>query len=292
MVKNVSKNSKIKSLKQRYNNEFDFISNLLNVANIPSQQSDSSETEDDEEDSKIKNEIIRLKNTERAKSLEELHKRLTALREQKYTYRGKKLKNKLQSKLKRKKKIHENKTKRNASYKNNEDVVSLKNKREDVKLSKPIFNAEGNLVFSKFDFLGETTTVTDKKILTNDARSNKKHILEKLQKNQNLIKKLEETGNTEKAERIKEEIAWKNMFIKTEGLKIKDDCQLLKKSLAKKQAKKKSSEKKWKQRVKTIEKQKLEKQKKRTENVNKRLQEKKKKKFKKAIKKGRYVPNI
>lgn len=42
MVKNVSKNSKIKSLKQRYNNEFDFISNLLNVANIPSQQSDSS----------------------------------------------------------------------------------------------------------------------------------------------------------------------------------------------------------------------------------------------------------
>lgn len=160
----------------------------------------------------------------------------------------------------------------------------------DKKLPKPVFNGNGNLVFSKFDFLGETSTVTDKELLAKEDTRNKKQILEKFEKKKNFIKKLEETGEVEKASQIKEETTWKNVFRKAEGLKVKDDPVLLKKSLTKKDNKKKASQKKWKERVKTVEKQKVEKQKKRTENISKRIQEKKKKKLKKAAKKGRHIP--
>lgn len=211
--------------------------------------------------------------------------------ELKYTYKGKKLKNKLQSKLKRKKKIYENKNKRNVSVKENTSTTNSKcDTADSVKVAKPVFNSEGNLVFSKFDFLGETSTINDKKTLTKDVGS-KKSVLSKLEKNQQLIKRLEKRGDGEKATRVKEDIAWKNMLRKAEGVKVKDDPALLKKSLAKKQSQKKRSKEKWDERIKTVEKQKSDKQKKRTENIQKRAQEKKKKKFKKATKKGRYIPN-
>ncbi len=161
----------------------------------------------------------------------------------------------------------------------------------DVKLPKPVFNSEGNMVFSKFDFLSETSSVTDKNRSFKD-KSNSKKLLEKFEKSQNFIKKLEESGDTEKAHKVKEETTWKNMFRKAEGLKVKDDPVLVKKSLTKKRSQKKQSEKKWKERIRTVEKKKVEKQKKRTEHINKRLQERKKNRLKKVSKKGRFISNL
>lgn len=214
-----------------------------------------------------------------------LHLLITVL-EQKYTYKGKKLKNKLQSKLKRKQKVHEKKTERYTSNVRKEDSVSSETKPIAEEPPKPVYT-----VFSKLDFLGETTTIADKAIMKKET-TNKKQLLEKLEKNKTFVKRLEESGNIEKANKIKEEAMWSNVLKKAEGIKVKDDPALLKKSLMKKQAKKKVSEKKWKTRIKGVEKQKLERQKKRKENIDKRLQERKKKKFKKAIKKGRYIPNL
>lgn len=194
--------------------------------------------------------------------------------------------------MKRKKKIYENKVKRNILNKERtRNDSETENKKTDIKPPKPIFNSEGNLVFSKFDFLGETSTITGKEPAKKET-SNKKQILEKLEKQKTLIQKLEEKGDTEKAAQIKEETAWNNVLKKAEGVKIKDDPLLLKKSIAKKKAQKKVSEKKWKERIQHVEKQKDDKQKKRTENLMKRKQETKKKKMKKAIKKGRFVPKV
>lgn len=216
--------------------------------------------------------------------------RYYAFPDQKYTYKGKKLKNKLQNKLKRKKKVF----KKHAAAKGVsklETKHSLANDAKiDVKLPKPVFNSEGNLVFSKFDFLGETSSVTDKRNTFDKETGNKKQLLEKLEKKQSYLKRLEEKGEKEKAGRIKEETAWNNMLKKAEGLKVKDDPTLLKKTLAKKVSKKKSSEKKWKERTEQLEKQKESRQKKRRENIIKHNKEKKERKIKKAGKKGRYIP--
>lgn len=148
------------------------------------------------------------------------------------------------------------------------------------------------MVFSKFDFLGETSTVADKETLRKTDTRSKKQLLEKFAKKKNLIRRLEESGDVGKANKIKEESAWQNAFRKVEGEKVKDDPHLLKKSLAKKESKKKASQKKWKDRVRAAEKQKVERQKKRAENISKRIQEKKKTKLKKATKKGRHIPNL
>lgn len=211
--------------------------------------------------------------------------------EQKYTFKGKKLKNRLRSKLKKKKKVFENKMKRNST---SEEETNLKtetaNKSHDVKPPKPIFNSEGNVVFSKFDFLGATSNSNNDEAFSKQNR-NKKLILENLEKERSYIKKLEESGEIEKASEVKEGKVWNNVLKKAEGVKIKDDTLLLKKSLAKKKAKKRCSENKWKERIANVEKQKEERQKKRSENLMKRKREMKKKKIKKAAKKGRVIPN-
>lgn len=59
-----------------------------------------------------------------------------------------------------------------------------------------------------------------------------KKILDNLKEQEHKIKHLEETGN-EKAKELKEKIAWKSVLQKAEGQKVKDDPNLLKKSIKK-----------------------------------------------------------
>ncbi|XP_065223278.1 surfeit locus protein 6 homolog [Planococcus citri] len=289
-VKILSKNNRSHVVKQQYLKEFRFISDLLTNVDLPCQEAESSDSENENNSKRVKL-VGTAKDIDRAKTLVELNERLSALKEQKYTYKGKKLKNRLQSKLKKKKKVYENKVKRNPVSCEQKDIKSeTVDRKNDLKPPKPVFNSEGNVVFSKFDFLGATSNANESEALSKQS-SNKKLILEKLEKEQGYIKKLEEMGETEKAAEIKEERVWKNVFNKAEGIKVKDDPLLLKKSLAKKKAQKKASEKKWKERISNVEKQKEERQKKRSDNLTKRRQEMKKKKVKKAMKKGRFISN-
>ena len=99
-------------------------------------------------------------------------------------------------------------------------------------------------------------------------------------------------GKTERAKSIEEKATWKAVMERTEGVKVKDDEGLLKKTIKRIDQKKKSSKKKWEARVEGEESRKKMKQQKRTENIKKRKQDIKQNKFKKASKKGRSIPGF
>lgn len=103
---------------------------------------------------------------------------------------------------------------------------------------------------------------------------------------------LEKSGEAEKAKEMKERDAWNNILAKAEGVKVKDNVELLKKTIARKERQKKVSKTKWDERKSNLEKTQKEKQDKRSSNLLKRKQEKKEKIKKKAIKKGRFVPGV
>ena len=114
----------------------------------------------------------------------------------------------------------------------------------------------------------------------------------KIQKQKEKIHSLQTIGKTERVKNIEEKSAWKSAMDKAEGVKVKDDESLLKKTIKRMDQKKKSSKKKWESRVEGEEKRKTAKQQKRNDNINKRKHDKKQNKFKKAAKKGRSVPGF
>ncbi len=80
---------------------------------------------------------------------------------------------------------------------------------------KPIFNSEGRMVFSKFDFGGLTVpTTTLKKTLDPKAA------LIKIKKVKEKVKYLEASGDSEKAKAIVEKKAWEGALQRAEGVKV------------------------------------------------------------------------
>ena len=91
-------------------------------------------------------------------------------------------------------------------------------KKEDNEIPKipkpkPVFNSEGKMVFSKFDF---SEIGTKKKPPKKDT---KKILLELKQKKEKL-KAMENLGQKEKVEEIKEKDAWKAVLEKSSGEKV------------------------------------------------------------------------
>lgn len=80
---------------------------------------------------------------------------------------------------------------------------------------KPVFNSEGKMVFSKFDF----SEVGVKKKLPK-GQNDPKTILEQLEKKKEKLKQLEDLGDKEKAEDIREKDAWKSALAKASGEKV------------------------------------------------------------------------
>ncbi|OAD62452.1 Surfeit locus protein 6 like protein [Eufriesea mexicana] len=224
----------------------------------------------------------------RAQTFEELHAKLEGLKNVKRLgYQEKQLKKNLKTKIKKiskkKKQVTQNKV-----AKTEQNVTGIsKIKKEDSEVPKiprpkPVFNSEGKMVFSKFDF---SEIGTKKKPPKKDA---KKMLLELNQKKEKL-KEMERSGETEKAEEIKEKDAWKTVLAKASGDKVKNDADLLKRTLKRKESQKKQSAKKWKSRLENVQKGVQERQEKRQDNIMKRKKEKKLNKLKKAAKKGRVV---
>lgn len=116
-------------------------------------------------------------------------------------------------------------------------------------------------------------------------------MLTKLQKQKT---KLEDAGkkDPERGKSLAEKQAWKNVLEKASGAKVRDDEDLLKKAAKKKEKIKKAKEKKWKGRIQKVSEGKEQRQKKRTENIKIRKQAKKQKKIKRAVKKGRILPEL
>merc|ERR1712110_887803 len=123
------------------------------------------------------------------------------------------------------------------------------------------------MVFSKFDFTNGECAIGggDKKKPVLDPKA--------------------ALGKTERAKSLEEKATWNAVMERTEGVKVKDDEGLLKKTIKRIDQKKKSSKKKWESRVDAEDNRKKMKQEKRTENLKKRKQAKKQNKLKKASKK-------
>lgn len=234
-----------------------------------------------------------LKNKQsRAKSFQELYSRLDKFKgKKKLMYKEKlqkkKIKNQLKKKSKRDERNAQSKLDRAMKITVKDEIKEEKPDKTDLQQTKQtVFNKDDKLVYSKIDFanLGKKKKVKLEK--------DPKKLLQKIEKQKEKIEKLKESGENEKAIEIKEKSAWKNALAKAEGQKVKDDPQLLMKSLKKKEQKKRSSKKKWDKRVEGVQKSKQEKQQKRMENIQKRKKEKKTNKLKKAAKKGKIIPGF
>ncbi|XP_064616619.1 surfeit locus protein 6 homolog [Liolophura sinensis] len=153
----------------------------------------------------------------------------------------------------------------------------------------PVYNKEGKIVFSKFDFsdTGEKTKTPMADLTGKDY----KKILDNLEKRKEKVKKLQET-NVLAARELQKKSAWQMAIGKAEGVKIKDDPELLKKALKRKEKRKEKSAKSWKFREEKTEQKKKERQEKRQKNIDSRKQTKQKNKLKKAVKKGRIIPGF
>ncbi len=81
---------------------------------------------------------------------------------------------------------------------------------------KPIFNSEGRVVYSKFDF-GELTAPTIEKKKNLDTKA----ALHKIKKMEEKVKHLQEIGEVEKAKTIEEKRAWQSALQRAEGVKVR-----------------------------------------------------------------------
>ncbi|XP_054272968.1 surfeit locus protein 6 homolog [Macrosteles quadrilineatus] len=191
----------------------------------------------------------------------------------------------LRENFKNKTKLDSNKSSDSPVKKENtsETIKTEMNSNEQSK-NKPIFNKDNKIVFSKI-YMPEN----HKKTKRESKNKNPKKILEKLKEETKKISEIAKEDK-EKADSLKEKSKWATALKRASGEKVKDDPELLRKSIAREKNKKMRSQKKWKARIDHVEKEKQEKQKKRKENIQARKTDKKKKKMKKAIKKGSYVP--
>merc|ERR1719383_131070 len=147
-------------------------------------------------------------------------------------------------------------------------------------------NPKGKVVFSKFDFTSNEVANPD----TKKKHLDPKAALAKIAKKKEKLDSMKEKGLTDKVKRIEDKSAWQTAIDKAEGVKVKDDVELLKKSLKRQEQRKKSSKKKWEQRAENVEKKMGARQDKRKDNLQKRKKDVKDNKKKKSIKRGRLIP--
>ncbi|XP_043274600.1 surfeit locus protein 6 homolog [Venturia canescens] len=232
----------------------------------------------------------------RAQTFEELHQKLDQLKgkkklEHKQKLLKKGLKNRIKKKSKRDERLAQKKMAR--AEQNSAGGVTRVKSEEGVEVApkiskaKPVFNSEGNMVFSKFDFSEIGTKKKPPKTETDPKKA-----LQLLQQKKEKIKGLELAGETEKAQEIKEKDAWRSALAKAGGEKVKDDPELLKRTIKRTEQQKSRSSKKWDSRIEGVQKKKQEAQQKRQENILKRKKDKKTNKLKKASKKGRVIPGF
>lgn len=185
-----------------------------------------------------------------------------------------------------------NKQKGNLLKAQEEKIVKVektpeKNKN-DKPNEKPVFNKDGNLLYSKFDF-SEDGQGENKKSEYGGKKT--KNLLKQAEKKKEKLEKLKE-ADPQKAELVVEKEKWKKAIQKSEGIKVKDDPKLLKKSLKLEQKKKKKSTKEWKQRTEEVEKKQKVRQEKRNQNIQQKKKEKRDRKLKLLKKKGRVITNV
>ncbi|XP_014282605.1 surfeit locus protein 6 homolog [Halyomorpha halys] len=246
------------------------------------EDSENDELELPEKPSLLENAVAK---TSRAKTIEELHKRIETLRGKRASYKERLLKKGLKNRLKKKQKLEERKNLKKNNIKleklESENVIFEPNNDTKDALIKDE-PEETDIKFNKF-LISESDS-------TPKQRLDPKSLLAKLEKKKLKLKKLESKGKQEKLTEIKSKEAWDSAIQKAEGVKVKDDIELLKKSVSKIKNRKNKSKRKWEEREKQVESKKEKVQKKRQENIVKKRKERSKKRTKMLVKKGRILP--
>ncbi|XP_071856653.1 surfeit locus protein 6 [Bombus fervidus] len=283
------------AVKQLLLQENEFISNIFSKMPLPMSElvsDDKNKLVTHKKKNMSKDNIFpNLSGKKRAQTFEELHAKLEGLKNVKRLgYKEKQLKKNLKTRIKKMSKRKERITQKKLVKIEQNGDTSSNIKEEDsevpkVPRPKPVFNSEGKMVFSKFDF---SEIGTRKKLPKKDT---KKMLVELKQKKEKL-KAMEQSGEKERAEEIKEKDAWQSVLAKASGEKVKNDIDLLKRTLKRKENKKRQSAKKWESRLDNVQKGIREKQEKRQDNIMKRKKEKKMHKLRKAAKKGRIIPGF
>ena len=157
------------------------------------------------------------------------------------------------------------------------------------KPAKPIYNSQGNVVFSKFDFSDTNQDdKPDRDILTG---KNYKQLLEKVQRQKQQAQQLQQV-DPNKAQQLQGKNTWNSVMQKAKGIKVKNNEDLLKKALKRKDKLKQKSKKNWESRQEKVDEKIKDSQDKRKRNIKKKKQAKVDRKLKKAKKKGRAVPGF
>jgi len=267
-----------------------FISHILSIMPLSTRElaeKNQPSTEEEESTKKVKTFNMPGKKTKRAHNFKELHAKLEELKGmKKLDYKQKLLKKTLKNRIKKKTKKEERLVQKKLARieQNSAGGNKIKTENEEVPKvpkPKPVFNSEGKMVFSKFDF----SEIGVKKKLPKSQNDPKK-LLQQLQQKKEKLKQLEDSGDKEKAEDINEKDAWKSALAKACGEKIKDDPELLKRTIKRNEQKKNYSAKKWNSRIENVQKSVQERQEKRRDNI---MKKKKEKKVNKLKKKGRVI---
>lgn len=163
--------------------------------------------------------------------------------------------------------------------------IKVKNDPDKVQTnSNTVYNKEGKIFFSKIQIEGEKK----RKVVDTNPQSN----LQKLKAQKKKILELVGSGDKMKAKEEKVKVLWKAAFEKTDGLKIKDNAEILKKTIKKRKVEKKKSKSKWAERKQKVSEKQATLQKKREDNLNKRKTDKQKKNLKHAVKQGRFIKGV
>ncbi|MBN3288007.1 SURF6 protein, partial [Polyodon spathula] len=160
---------------------------------------------------------------------------------------------------------------------------------------------ESTFVFNKVDVGDEIASKTlQKKQKKKSVKGNLTNLTPLLGKNYKQLlsrvearkAKLEELrGKDEgKAKEMEEKIKWTNVLYKAEGLKIKDNEELLRASLKRKEKSKATKKQRWGERTEHVLEKMQHRQDKRRRNIQKQKQSKSEKRKDKARKKGRVLP--
>lgn len=148
-------------------------------------------------------------------------------------------------------------------------------------------------VYSNFKIRDATTEAISIRNRSLKAKVKGKRLLKQqlhaAQEKKDLIDHLRTQGRVDAAVDLKMRAKWKSAFDKSEGRKVKDDVNLIKKSLKKEAKAKAKSKKEWKERNEQLEAKMAKKQMKRVNNLKREKHKRKEKKINLLKKKGRIV---
>uniref|UniRef100_F1L5H5 Ribosomal RNA-processing protein 14/surfeit locus protein 6 C-terminal domain-containing protein n=2 Tax=Ascaris TaxID=6251 RepID=F1L5H5_ASCSU len=202
-----------------------------------------------------------------------------------------------QRKLRRRASVIKRKEKKRAAKRMSQDIQKIeeptskriKSEGSELSANHPR-NDAGQLVYSKFDFIVKDDQQEEKKKDKRDKFVGKDYgrLLKKAEMRQERIEKIREK-NPEKAVRIEENIRWNKAMSRVEGHKVKDNPELLRKGMKRKEKMKERSKEKWAKRMDYVKEKQAKQQEKRIANIQARRDIVKKKKLQKARKKGRIL---